>query len=209
MALIGTFPSSPGFTTANFRQNTVTKTVQTQSGRTVRASNATTLWSGTLTFPTMSATEFRPVQAFVALAQGKLNEFDIVIPVVSQSISTNRAAVDGNLTVETDSAGNHSVGDTTIKVQSPINSGSVLKAGDVIRFANHTKVYMVTTDCNSESNGEAIVNIQPGLVETVSNSEAITTNNVPFRMILDNDVQEYSYTTEQYTNYEIDVREVL
>jgi len=209
MAYIGNFPSSPGFTTANFRQNTVTKTVQTQSGRTVRASNATTLFTGTLAFPTMSAAEFRPIQAFIALSQGKLNEFDIVIPVVSQSISANRAAVDGNVTVETDSAGNHSVGDTTIKVQTPLNSNNVLKAGDVIRFANHTKVYVVTTDCNSEANGEAIINIQPGLVESVSNGEAVTTNDVPFRMILDNDIQEFSYTTEQYTNYEIDVREVL
>jgi hypothetical protein len=32
---------------------------------------------------------------------------------------------------------------------------------------------------------------------------------VPFRMILDKDNQEFSNTTEQYTNYEIDVREVL
>jgi len=209
MAYIGTFPSSPGFNTANFRQNTITKTAQTQSGRTVRASNATTLWSGTLVFPTMSAAEFRPVQAFVALSQGRLNEFDIVIPVVSQSISANRAIVDGNVTVETDSAGNHQVGDTTIKIQTPILNNNILKAGDVVRFANHTKVYVVTTDINSDASGEAILNIQPGLVEAVSNGEAVTTNNVPFRMILDNDIQEFSYTTEQYTNYEIDIREVL
>lgn len=207
MAYIGNFPSSPGFTTANFRQNTVTKTAQTQSGRTVRASNATTLWTGTLVFPTMSAAEFRPVQAFVALSQGRLNEFDIVIPVVSQSISANRALV--SATVEQDSATNHQVGDTTIKIQTNLNSNNALKAGDVVRFANHTKVYVVTTDCNTEANGEAILNIQPGLVEALSNGEAITTNDVPFRMILDNDIQEFSYTTEQYTNYEIDIREVL
>jgi hypothetical protein len=157
----------------------------------------------------MTAAEFRPVQAFIALAQGRLNEFDIVIPVVSQSISANRAIVDGNVTVEQDSATNHAVGDTTIKVQTNIGTNNILKAGDVIRFANHTKVYIVTTDCNSEANGEAIINIQPGLVEALSDGEAVTTNNVPFRMILDNDVQEFSYTTEQYTNYEIDIREVL
>ena len=209
MAYIGTFPSSPGFQTANFTQNTATKSVQTQSGRTVRASNATTLWSGTLVFPTMTAAEFRPVQAFIALAQGKLNEFDIVIPVVSQSISANRAIVDGNVTVETDSAGNHQAGDTNIKIQTPVSNNNILKAGDLVRFANHTKVYVCTTDINSDSNGEAVLNIQPGLVEAVSDGEAVTTNDVPFRMILDNDVQEFKYTTEQYTNYEIDVREVL
>lgn len=209
MAYIGTFPSSPGFTTANFIQNTATKSVQTQSGRTVRASNATTLWSGTLVFPTMTAAEFRPIQAFIALAQGKLNEFDIVIPVVSQSISANRAIVDGNVTVETDSSGNHQAGDTNIKIQTPVSNNNILKAGDLVRFANHTKVYVCTTDINSDSVGEAVLNIQPGLVEPVTNGEAVTTNDVPFRMILDNDVQEFKYTTNQYTNYEIDVREVL
>lgn len=209
MAYIGTFPSSPGFNTANFRQNTITKTAQTQSGRTVRASNATTLWTGTLVFPTMTAAEFRPVQGFIALTQGRLNEFDIVIPVVSQSISVNRSLVSGSVTVDEDSATDHQVGDTNIKVQTPISTNNILKAGDVIRFANHTKVYVVTTDCNSEADGQAVINIQPGLVEAVSDGEAVTTNDVPFRMILDNDIQEFSYTTEQYTNYEIDVREVL
>jgi hypothetical protein len=209
MAYIGTFPSSPGFNTANFRQNTITKTAQTQSGRTVRASNATTLWTGTLVFPTMTAAEFRPVQGFIALTQGRLNEFDIVIPVVSQSISVNRSLVSGSVTVDEDSATDHQVGDTNIKVQTPLNTANVLKAGDVIRFANHTKVYVVTTDCNSEADGQAVINIQPGLVEAVTDGEAVTTNDVPFRMILDNDIQEFSYTTEQYTNYEIDIREVL
>ena len=209
MAYIGTFPSSPGFNTANFRQNTITKTAQTQSGRTVRASNATTLWTGTLVFPTMTAAEFRPVQGFIALTQGRLNEFDIVIPVVSQSISVNRSLVSGSVTVDEDSATDHQVGDTNIKVQTPISTNNILKAGDVIRFANHTKVYVVTTDCNSEADGQAVINIQPGLVEAVTDGEAVTTNDVPFRMILDNDIQEFSYTTEQYTNYEIDIREVL
>jgi len=209
MAYIGTFPSSPGFNTANFRQNTITKTAQTQSGRTVRASNATTLWTGTLVFPTMTTAEFRPVQGFIALTQGRLNEFDIVIPVVSQSISVNRSLVSGSVTVDEDSATDHQVGDTNIKVQTPLNTANVLKAGDVIRFANHTKVYVVTTDCNSEADGQAVINIQPGLVEAVTDGEAVTTNDVPFRMILDNDIQEFSYTTEQYTNYEIDIREVL
>ena len=207
MAYIGNFPSSPGFTSANFRQNTLTKTTQTQSGRSIRITNSTTLWRATLAFPPMTQAEFRPVQAFIALAQGPLNEFDIVIPTVSQS----QAALAGSLvaSVDGDSASANVAGDTTININTNLASSNALKAGDVVRFQNHTKVYMVTADVNTDSNGNAIMNIQPALVESVSNAETITTNNVPFRMHLVNDLQEFTYNTNQLVNYEIDVDEVL
>lgn len=207
MANIGTFPSSPGFSSIGFQQNTTTKSVQTQSGRSVRATNATTLWSGTLTFPPMTQAEFRPIQAFIALAQGRLNEFDIVIPTISES----QATLAGSLvaSVDGDSSGANNAGDTSININTNLASSNALKAGDVVRFQNHTKVYMVTTDVNTDANGNAIMNIQPALVEAVSNAETITTNNVPFRMHLTNDVQEFEYGTNQLVNYEIDVREVL
>ena len=207
MAYIGNFPSSPGFTSANFRQNTLTKTTQTQSGRSIRITNSTTLWRATLAFPPMTQAEFRPVQAFIALAQGPLNEFDIVIPTVSQS----QAALAGSLvaSVDGDSASANVAGDTTININTNLASSNALKAGDVVRFQNHTKVYMVTADVNTDSSGNAIMNIQPALVESVSNAETITTNNVPFRMHLVNDLQEFTYNTNQLVNYEIDVDEVL
>lgn len=207
MAYIGNFPSSPGFVSANFKQNTLTKQTKTQSGRSIRTTSSTTLWSGTLTFPPMTQAEFRPIQAFVALAQGSLNEFDIVIPTVSQS----QAALAGSLiaSVDGDSSGANSAGDTSININTNLAASNALKAGDVVRFQNHTKVYMVTTDVNTDANGNAIMNIQPALVEAVSNGETITTNNVPFRMILLNDLQEFQYGTNQLVNYEIDVDEVL
>lgn len=203
MANIGTFPSSPGFSAANFKQNTITKRTQTSSGRQIRSTNSTTLWSGTLVFPIMSQAEFRPIQAFIALAQGSLNEFDIVIPIVSTSQSANGATV--TATVD----GAHSAGDTTINIATDVNNGNVLKAGDIVRFANHTKVYMVTSDINTDTAGGAVLNIQPALTEALVDTESVTTNNVPFRMILSADEQEFNYRTDGLVSYEIDVEEVL
>jgi hypothetical protein len=203
MANIGNWPSSPGFTTANFKQATVTKRTQTASGRVIRASNGTTLWRGTLVYPPMTLAEFRPIQATVALAQGQLNDFDITIPLVSASQSVNAGAI--TATVD----GAHSAGDTTIAVDTNATTANILKAGDVVRFANHTKVYMCTTDINTDGSNKATINIQPALVEDLSNSESVTVHNVPFRMILSNDVQEFQYRTDGLVNYEIDVEEVL
>lgn len=203
MANIGNFPSDPGFTSANFKQNTLVKRTRTQSGRIVRTSNATTLWAGTLQFPTMSQAEFRPIQAFIALTQGSLNDFDIVIPFVSESQSPNKDSV----TCLVD--GDYAVGSTAIDVATAVSSANALKAGDVVRFANHTKVYMVTTDVNSDVAGNATLNIQPGLVEALTNGESVTTDDVPFRMTLTGDLQEFNYRTDGLVSYEINVEEVL
>ena len=203
MANIGNWPSSPGFSTANFKQATVTKRTQTSSGRVIRASNGTTLWRGTLVYPPMTLAQFRPIQATVALAQGQLNDFDIVIPLVSESQSVNAGAA--TATVD----GAHTAGDTTIAVDTNATTANILKAGDVIRFANHTKVYMCTTDINTDGANKATINIQPALVEDLVDTESVTLNNVPFRMILSNDVQEFQYRTDGLVNYEIDVEEVL
>ena len=203
MAYIGFFPEQPGFSAVNFKASTVTKATTTASGRSIRASNSTTLWQGTLAFPVMSQEEFRPIQAFVASCQGPLNEFDIVVPTVSTSQSP--AASTATVAVN----GNHSAGDFTIDVTTNKFSTTVLKAGDIIRFANHTKVYMVTSDATTSVAGDVNLSIVPALVESLSDSESVTVNNTPIRMILSNDTQEFNYRTDNLVAYEIDVEEVL
>jgi hypothetical protein len=43
----------------------------------------------------------------------------------------------------------------------------------------------------------------------VTDEEAITSTNVPFRMILNGDVQEFNYRTDELVEYEIDVIEAI
>tara|TARA_B110000285_G_C15137061_1_gene627765 strand:+ start:132 stop:791 length:660 start_codon:yes stop_codon:yes gene_type:complete len=219
MAYIGNFPTAPGFNAVNFKMNTQTKKTRAASGRVIRATNSTILWSGTLSFPPMTQAEFRPIQAFVAQAEGPLNEFDIVIPTVSNSQAldigngTNIAEIiSGTVFVE----GAHSAGDTSINVTTfPDSTGTatgdqvLLKAGDIVRFANHTKVYMATTDVNTDSAGLAVLNIKPALITALVDEEAVTTNNVPFRMIMSTDTQEFSYRTDNLIAYEIDIEETI
>jgi len=192
----------------NFKQETKTKVTQTASGRTVRATNSTTRWSVTIQMPVRTVTEHKTLQGFVALAQGPLNDFEIVLPEVSYSSS----AVASTLICNT--IGNHNAGRTDINIYANYNNTTILKQGDVIKFgdptlASHSKVYMVTTDINTDSAGYAILNIQPGLIEYVANSTPLTTNAVPFKMALNNDVQEYNYRVDGYVDYEMDLVEVF
>lgn len=203
MAYIGNWPTSPGINSVNFRQNSVTKRTQAQSGRTIRTGVFSTQWQATVQYPILSQTEFRPIQAYVGIAQGGVNEFDIILPSISYTTSTVTGLTATALT-------SYSAGTRTIQLNTNYSGGDyILKAGDFIRFANHTKVYMVLADVGiSGGSISASFNIEPPLYANVTGTEAVTTTAVPFRMILSDDVQEWQYNTTGFINYNFDMEEV-
>ena len=205
MALLsGNFPIGDGFTSANFKQVNRTKRTQTASGRTIRETNATTLWSVKVATPPLTQRVARSIQGFIARCRGGVNEFNIVLPEISYTVETQYK----NEVVTVD--GSYSAGVTAVDVTtgSPVANDGIIRAGDVIKFSNHTKVYMVTEDVITNASGEATVNFEPALMEDVTSSHTIVHDAVPFRMILDLDTQEYVYTTDGYTAFEIEMREV-
>jgi hypothetical protein len=212
MAYIGNFPTSPGFQAVKFEMNNTVKQTATASGRIIRSSTATTLWSGTLQFPPMTLAEFLPIKGFLARCRGPLNEFDVAIPTISQSSKgyTNDSVV--GITVNTAAA----AGATSVIVNSLLANTVILNPGDVIRFDNHTKVYMVTNDegVTTDSAGQATINFEPALITAVPITDSaggplIQMAEVPFRMILTNEVQEMVYRTDGLVQYELDVIEVI
>jgi hypothetical protein len=84
-----------------------------------------------------------------------------------------------------------------------------MKAGDVIRFPSHNKVYMLTADATTDGTGDVAVSITPNLIEAVNDdgSSTVTVDDVPFRMTLARDIQEYKYATDGTVSYEIDIIE--
>ncbi|HAT42350.1 MAG TPA: hypothetical protein DCS87_11630 [Rheinheimera sp.] len=86
-----------------------------------------------------------------------------------------------------------------------------LKAGDVLKFGNHTKVYQVTADTSSNSSGVAVVNIYPKLTKAVPSATAVTVRDVPFLFRLDNDIQEFKLSAQNsgFVRIELDCIEAL
>ena len=82
------------------------------------------------------------------------------------------------------------------------------KAGDFIKFASHTKVYMVVSDVTSSSNA-ATVTIEPPLITALADDSAVTYDNVPFTVYLTSGVQSYSMGINNLYNYEFDVCEAF
>jgi hypothetical protein len=202
MANLGNYPSTPDFSAVNFRIETNTQTTRSLSLTRFRNAIGTTFFTFTAQYPPMTRTEFKPVMAFIAQCRGPLNEFDVVIPELSEcsgNPSGSTALVNGGV----------SAGTSTISVDGLAFSTTVLKAGDVVRFAGHTKVYMVTSDVTSSGTGTGTINITPPLKSSVANNEAVTIDDVPFRMTLNNDTQEIGVGVDELYQFEVDMIEVL
>ena len=68
---------------------------------------------------------------------------------------------------------------------------------------------MLTQDATTDGSGDVSVEITPNLIEAVNDdgSSTVTVDDVPFRMTLTGDIQEYKYATDGTIAYEIDVIE--
>lgn len=190
----GTYPTSPVFNAVNFTSEFFNLSSQTISGRTQVRNIGGQRFTFTASYPRLSRSEFSPVQGFLMAQRGMAETFTIVLPEVSSSSGSATG------TIRTSAAG--SIGDTSIAVD---GFTGTLKAGDVFKFDNHTKVYMATAD----RNGTGTLSFQPALVSAVVDNQVINNNNVPFTVRLNNDVQEYSISTDLTYTYEVDFIEAI
>ena len=116
------------------------------------------------------------LMAFIIKQRSGKENFTIVPPEVEDA----RGTASGTPT------GTASAGATSITLGG--TGTGTLKAGDFIKFANHSKVYMVVADQSDISTGS--LTIEPPLTTAVSSSN-IQFDNIPFTVYLTNDIQEF------------------
>jgi len=203
-----TLPTTVKFESVNFRQLDNVSVTTTTSGRTVRVSNSTTIWTGSLKMIAYTQADFKAIQAFLAQLRGQLNDFYVVLPGISDFSGTTTGGV--SLEVQT----NADAGATSVEVIT--DTGELtLKAGDMITFSNHNKAYMITENCagvgssGGDSAGGKTLKFTPPLVEAVTTSHTIAYDNVAFLMIALSSPFEYNYNVDGTVSFTIEVREVL
>jgi len=139
------------------------------------------------------------LMAFIIKQRSGKENFTIIPPEVEDARGTASGTPNGTA----------SAGDTSITLG---GSGTgTLKAGDMIKFANHDKVYMVVADQSDISTGT--LTIEPPLTTAVSSTD-ITFDNVPFTVHLTNDIQEFGVAGADKDGnalyqFEFDVEEAL
>lgn len=190
----GTFPSSPGFNAVNFRSVNYNLSSTSLSGRTQVRGLGSQRWEFTAQLPPMSRDEYAPISAFLIRQRGMLESFQIVLPIISDKSGDASGALTCN--------GGASIGATSFTVAGLTGT---LKAGDVLKFNGHSKVYMITAD----TTGAGSVSFEPPLISAVANAESVLYDDIQFTVRVNNDIQEFAYSLDGTVSYEIDMIEVI
>ena len=204
----GAFPIS----TAKFEslgiksiQNTIIS--KTVSGKKLARQIDNQRWAFTVRIITGTRSDvYGELMAFIVKQRSGKENFTIIPPEVedARGNETNTVLVNGS----------HAVGDTTIAMDNHHNDNPhAFKSGDFIKFASHSKVYMIVADVQASS-GASTVTIEPPLLQTVADDSIVTYDNVPFTVHLTNDIQEFGVvgTTKDGAllyQFEFDVEETL
>ena len=181
----GTFPTTIKPSSLSLQDNRPNLINQSVSGKRVTRKYGAQFFTLDITLPPLSKDDSMDVFAFLKKQQNSFDKFDYTYPITNRGANRTQTDIVVN--------GSHSVGDSTIALSGFDNSTSnVLKAGDVIKFANHDKVYMVESNLTSDSSGNATVTISPSIIATLANSEAVTVDQPNFKVYLNSDIL---YTT--------------
>jgi hypothetical protein len=186
------YPTSPAFNAVNLESINNNVFSEAVNGRMQSRKLGGQQWAFTAIYATMTRTEFNPVFAFIVSKSGRHGVFTVV----PTGISTTNGTASGTITTTAAASGATSVTVSGI-------TGD-LKAGDVVKFSGHDKVYMLTAD----RSGAGAMAITPPLIEAVG-TETVTYTNVPFTVRLANDVQSYKVSSGMFYKYEVDFIEAL
>ena len=194
----GTYPTSPEFRSFNFASEQKTKTSTTDSGKMFSTQVDGQRFKFSATYPPMSRSDFAPVLAFIMKQRSQKETFQISLP----DIKNAKGNVSGSVLVKNA----HTAGDTTITVDAMTGT---LKAGDLVKFAGDTKVYMVVSDVTADGSNEATLTIEPPLRSAISDNAAVTYDGVEFTVRLTNDLQQFSTDDLDTFRFEVDFIEAL
>jgi len=194
----GSFTSTAGFTTLEFISNQNTRISEAVSGKTQRIKVGGQYWILTLKSPPMSKQNFMADYSFLIQQGGSYDSFTVVPPNIG---STQGTATDVSTVTQTYGAGSLSVRAN--------GADGTLKKGDLIKFSNHNKVYMLTADVDMDASSEDTIAFYPALNVTVNNTTTIIYNDVPITVFIDSTQQKFSTQTDGYYRYDITLREEI
>ena len=200
----GTFPSTPGFSAMKFTSWQPTfVSVSHSLVRQARSRGGAQRWAIEGTYPpNLTRAELAPIFAFALKQRGQLDTFTLIPPALW---SAARGAATGTPRVDGASQTGRSV---ETKGWTPEVTG-ILLAGDFVKFAGHDKVYMATADANSDASGKATIPIEPALLESPADEEALVITSVPFLVAFASDLHEFTLDAPSRHGFSVKFVEVV
>tara|TARA_Y100001938_G_scaffold150670_1_gene242728 strand:- start:2431 stop:3015 length:585 start_codon:yes stop_codon:yes gene_type:complete len=191
------FTPNKGYKALDWQSNTRSRVTTAVSGKVQRIKTGAQHWSFKLQSPSMTRAEFMADYSFLVQLDGQVTSFTIIPP----EIGSARGTASGTLTNDATVAAGQSA------CQTDGGSGTLLK-GDLIKFSNHDKVYMVTADKTISGTNDAI-NFYPPLVTGITSSTTVTYDNVPVKVYMDKDEVKFITQTDGAFKYEIVLNEEI
>ena len=191
------FTPNKGYKALDWQSNTTSRVTTSVSGKVQRIKTGAQHWSFKLQSPGMTRAEFMSDYSFLVQLDGQAIAFTIVPP----EIGSARGTATGTLTNDATVAAGQSA------CQTDGGSGTRLK-GDLIKFSNHDKVYMVVADKTISGTNDAI-SFYPPLTTGITSSTTVTYDNVPVKVYMDKDELRFITQTDGSYKYEIILNEEI
>jgi len=201
----------PMFQTANVTLKS-TQPTRVSVSHSLRQQSRTTgaqRWALQLTLPPLTKAQFMPYFSFLLAHRGQADPFTIVVPTLTEPLSQ----LGNNLIVFNPGE----IYDPTLafKGRSLVicSDASIfehrVKAGDLIKFAGHSKVYMVTADGININAVLTQITIEPALLVPIAHAEVVSFSRVPFTVVNVSDSLSSSISAGPFYSLSLDLVEVF
>jgi hypothetical protein len=217
--------AGPGYSAVRLASEHEIMNTRTNSGRLVSRETSGHKWTIDISYNPMTREEFEPIYTFLLQKRGSLSPFFVSLPQYKKPRDTAFAlfVASNNFQPVFDGI----AGSTNLMIK---KTGYVRathgtpKPGDIITItdtsdSNHKKAYQITrveTESNylvgttppEDDNGELRIWFTPSLQRNVeSTTSVINFNNPLFRVILKNDVQEYTLDSSNLYSFSLKLEE--
>ncbi len=191
--MAGTLPTTPNMASAQWRSQWPGLQTQTDIGATQRVNYLGHYFEVDVEYPLMKRKTAKPLLGFLQGQQGAFDNFAAGITGytnVDGAVYERHLAVgpSGTNAIVTDIsvASTNQVGASSINYTSNFTSahynnsthGDFFIVGDIIKFSNHNKLYMISEQTNPNSSGAGSIKVLPTLTTQITSSTDIYYYNV-------------------------------
>lgn len=210
--------AGPGYASVKLSSNQPTMTDRTNSGRVISRALVGHKWEIEIGYNPMTRAQFEPVYNFLLQKRGRLRPFYVSLPQYRLPRDSSFATFVQSATLTVNGA--QTAGVDTFEISSATTLSGAPSPGDLFTItdssdSNHTKAYMVTrVETNADyqvddrpTTSQYRIHFTPGLQRSVTSGSTVVFNNPLIRVILSQDLQEYSLGTNNLYSFSLKVEE--
>jgi hypothetical protein len=216
--------AGPGYSAVKLASEHKIMNTRTNSGRLISRELSGHKWNINLSYNPMTRDEFEPIYTFLLQKRGAMRPFFVSLPQYKEPRDSGFASYlssGANQFITTASASASSTKFTVTHSGYNSATNGIAKQGDLFTIddtndTNHTKVYQIVRveTAASQLSGATTVNANqlriefiPALQRSVSVGADVNFYDPKFRVVMQNDVQEYDLNTDNLYSFSLKLEE--